>query len=256
MNIHINKELFDFIMASTKSYKFVIGSKMYGIDDETSGTDYLIIYHPFMNQLLNPFSNIHQLQYKDLDSNIDYNLVDLITFIKNLVSGDSTINYELINNSQLVGTDLEFLYDLKESFKTFNIAKSYLGFAKRDVNHFSRRTTHKDRISGLLHIERSYKIAEYIMGINNSNLDDIYSYLKEVKRVNLDDTKISFYKKIIDDLRTNLTSMHNENKLVKYLDVELQTLISNKLLEITKVSNEIIPMNMFFFHNENIEFKY
>ncbi len=264
MNIHINKDLFSFILENTTCYKFLIGSKLYGISDENSDLDYLIVYHSFRNQILNPFTNPHQLQYKDLENNIDYNLVDIVTFVRNLTSGDSTINYEIINSSEIRKTDLSFLYDLRNSFKTFNIAKAYLGFAKRDIKHFFVRSDMKDMISGLLHIERSISISKYIMGYNYT-LEGIYTslfeykkYLYESKFKRKEDFKklLDDYKLKVDDLRNELTDIHNSKKIIKYLEPSIQVLISNKLNEIVSISDKKITMDNFYFHNENNEFKY
>jgi predicted nucleotidyltransferase len=263
MNIHIEKNKFDFILENTIYYKFTIGSKLYGISDEKSDTDYLIVYHPFKNQLLNPFTNPHQLQYKDLENNIDYNLIDIITFIRNLVSGDSTINYEIINGEEIKNTDLSFLYENRNSFKTFNIAKAYLGFARRDVKHFFKRNSIEDMISGLLHIERSISIAKYIM-YGDSSLESIYDNLAYMKigyysviKSNSDfKTILDIYRLSIDDLRNKLTHLHNNENIIKYLSPDIQVLISDKLNDLVVMSDKKIKMDDFYFHNENIEFKY
>jgi predicted nucleotidyltransferase len=263
MNIHIEKDIFDFILDNTRYYKFTIGSKLYGISDEKSDSDYLIVYHPFKNQLLNPFTNPHQLQYKDLVNNIDYNLIDIITFIKNLVSGDSTINYEIINGIEIKNTDLSFLYDNRELFKTFNIAKAYLGFARRDIKHFFKRIDIKDLISGILHIDRSISIAKFIM-FKEGDLTSIYNDLGELK-FNLSNSELTskdfkslldVYRLRVDELRNELTDIHNKEEITRYLDPDFQNMISENINDLVSISDKKIPMDKFYFHNENIEFKY
>jgi len=121
MNLHINKEQFDVLMNSKLIGKFIIGSKLYGIDNDNSDTDYLIIYQPFKNQIFSAFTNHHQFQYKDVDYNIDYNFVDVITFVRNLTKGDSTINYELLYSDDFAKSKLGFLSEIKDKFKTYTI---------------------------------------------------------------------------------------------------------------------------------------
>lgn len=262
MNIHIHKDQYNFIINNTISYKFTIGSKLYKLDDKNSDTDYLIIYHPFYNQIIDPFLNQHQFQYKDVDNNIDYNLVDIITFIKNLTSGDSTINYELINGDEIKNTDLKFLFDYKKEFSTYNIAKAYLGFAKRDIRDFYKKKSLKDKLSTVLHVYRSFNIANSIINNYSSDINLIYSMLKSFKE------NIKTYdelglrkllkniKPLIDESRNILTDLHNKRNITKYLKPEIQTIITNNIKDILKISDKDLPLDRIHYYNENLEFKY
>lgn len=262
MNIHINKNQFEFILANTKFDEFIIGSRLYGLNDENSDIDILIVYHPFYNQLIDPFNNHHQFQYKDEEKNVDYNLVDAITFIKNLVSGDSTINFEVIFSDEIKYSCLSFLYFLRNEFLTFNIAKAYLGFAKRDVKSFNKRTTYHDKISGYLHIKRSIYIATAIIEGDLTDLKPIYDKLKIdkelIKKTNEKSllNLVKGFDSIINDNRNLLTDLHNKNKITKFLKPDVQNEILRNLERILIISEKSLPLDQIHFHNENIEFKY
>jgi len=89
---------------------------MYGTDNENSDTDILHIYVQTKEESNSfvKFQNHHQLQFKK--DNVDYIFTDIFTFLKNLMSGDSTINFEVIHSETLKGTCLEFLYNERKSF--------------------------------------------------------------------------------------------------------------------------------------------
>lgn len=262
MNIKINKEQFEFILANSRFDEYIIGSKLYRLNDENSDTDILVVYHPFYNQLIDPFNNHHQFQYKDEEKNVDYILTDVITFIKNLVSGDSTINFEVIFSDEIKYSKLSLLYMLRNEFLTFNIAKAYLGFAKRDVKNFNKRTIYHDKISGYLHIKRSIYIASAIIEGDLIDLNPIYNKLKIDKELIKNTNEKSLlnlvkgFDSIINDNRNLLTDLHNKNKIIKFLKPDVQNEILKNLERILIISNKSLPLDQIHFHNENIEFKY
>jgi hypothetical protein len=189
-------------------------------------------------------------------------MVDIITFIKNLVSGDSTVNYEIIHGEEIKSTDLSFLYDYKNDFSTFNIAKAYLGFAKRDIKSYNNRIDSTEKRGALLHILRSNYFAYHIIN-NNVNINSIYEKLRSKKTIinAYKDINILFFivnqeEEITNKLRKELTDLHNKNKITRYLKPEIQNIITKKLKEILNISIYELPLEDVHYYNENINFKY
>lgn len=256
MNIHINKEKFDYIINNADIVgKFIIGSHLYGLNDENSDKDYLIIYHPFINQLVSPFANHHQYQYKDIENNIDYNLVDIITFIKNLVSGDSVINYELLHSTDFKNSSLGWLSDYIKDFRTYNICKSYLGMAKRDLKHLHKRKTEQDKERGILHIYRAYHSSVDIFNgefdIHRTCLDAFDNY----KNYPLEDiTEFNF---ILEDFRKNILNIAFEEKEIeRCLKNDIQEEIESKLCHYIKFTDKTLDLKDVYDTNNNVELKY
>lgn len=161
MNIHFdNKEAFEELKrVSVLSIK--IGSWMYGTNDENSDSDILYIYVPSYEEMNSMASSHHQFQYKE--DGVDHIFVDIYNFLKNSLNGDSTINFEVINHPSLVGTELEFLYNMRHSFSNHKIIRSYLGMARRDVKHISNGSTDRDKNKKLNHVLRGYNFCEQIL---------------------------------------------------------------------------------------------
>lgn len=152
MNIHFDdKNLFEKLKRAS-IVNVLVGSHMYGTSTENSDTDLLYIYATSQNELLSPFDSHHQLQYKE--EGVDHNFVSLHSFIKNALSGDSTINFEVIYSGSLAETPLYWLYENREIFLTYNIIRSYIGFCRRDLNSYGRYKTDKERYKRFGHILR------------------------------------------------------------------------------------------------------
>lgn len=152
MNIKITKEEFDFIKNNTDIVsQSVVGSRLYGTAKEDSDTDILIVYKElFESDLYYP--NYHQLQYDDIDNNIQYLLCSERQFYKNLFSGDATINADVI----LYGTE-ETEVEKLNMLRTFNIIKAFIGFAKRDLKQIDKGK------NKLFHIERGLYCAKMLL---------------------------------------------------------------------------------------------
>lgn len=126
MNLHITQEQFNTLLPFCTE-KYVIGSQYYGFATEKSDTDILCVYDSSGLDVstLNHygiFSNI-QLQYKDLENNVDYVFTTRPQFWGNLLSGDSQINLEVA----LLELQFQTSY-----FRSFKILRGLLGVAKRD----------------------------------------------------------------------------------------------------------------------------
>jgi predicted nucleotidyltransferase len=136
MNIHINEEDFkklsNLVICST-----TVGSHLYNLANKDSDVDILHVYVSPENNRHSIVQLHHQFQYKK--DNIDYLFVDLQTFVKNLLKGDSTINFESIFSHEFKNsTDLSFLYENRFLFYNYNLIRSYLGLARRDVKDYRK----------------------------------------------------------------------------------------------------------------------
>lgn len=258
MNIHIKDE--DLLKELIKStiYSIPFGSKMYGLEDKFSDTDFLCIYIPKNRSC---FENNHQLQYKDLKNNVDCIFVDIYTFINNLITGDSTINFEIINfdyfylnGEMLNSTFLHKLYLLRSNFNTFNIARAYLGLANRDLKQISKCKDEKSKQRKLLHIRRGISIASNIINFEKVNLD--FRYLKK----DYNSLKVKELDLEIKNLRNYLKELLNKKEIVKYLEPKIQLKVDkiiNETVEEFKNRTLNVDVNYLFYpYNENSEFKY
>lgn len=259
-NLHLLKELNEATLG-----KIIVGSHMYGLNNEESDIDILYIYNPSPFQLINPFKNHHQFQYKE--GNTDHLYVDLPAFIQNIVTGDSTINFEVINSpkfKEAFDESLHFLADMSKSFYTYNVAKAYLGFAKRDLKQ-SRALRGREMKKKLVHIHRSIVSARQIMynnefdmrfGIINSFYKNNESHLARKA------TRDKLYREM-NDLRSELQDMHDNRLIKRYMSVKDQSTIHNKLSYIYHSKPQLADSTMLgdmlmqvYNANENPNFKY
>lgn len=233
MNIHFtNRNLFDALKEAT-ILKVVIGSKLYGLDNSLSDTDYLYIYSASIKERNSFLHSQHQLQYKE--NGVDHNFISIHAFIRNLLSGDSTINYEVLFSEQLKGTDLEFLYDLREQFYSYTIIRAYTGFCRRDVRFFNKEKNLIDKQKKLKHIIRGYFFTVKMMNKKFSLSD------KELTKICTDIDNISDYsllKKMVGEYSDKINILREElntdlNKYTRYLDPIIQAILDKKITKIT-----------------------
>lgn len=261
-DIILDKELFNNLMDAT-FVKIEVGSRMYGLEHPGSDTDLLCIYNT-SNGELNTF-NRSQHQFQFTDNGVDYLFINIHSFISNTLSGDSTINFEVINSPKLIGTDLEFLYDQRESFYNYNIIRSYLGLAKRDlkrINIDGKTEFGKNKKIG--HAYRGLVTAKNIYTIRYTNImiDHIYVKENDVTAINalhqlnghLERGEIS--KEImstIDDFRKFINSELDKGRFVKYMAVDdqkvLDTSVNNLLL--TTKTKKMVDFDMVDFYDAN-----
>ena len=167
MNIHFtNKNLKEQLDLST-IFKIEVGSGMYKLKTPESDTDILCIYLEGSLNLTSITQNHHQFQYKDTENNIDYIYTSLGQFIKNIISGDSTINYEVLRHKEF-RKQFKDLYFFVNELDKINTIKSYLGMAKRDIKSFKKEPSNKKAY----HIQRGILFAESIL-----NMVDIFETL-------------------------------------------------------------------------------
>lgn len=205
MNIKITKEEFEFIKNSTEIVsQNVIGSRLYETAKESSDTDILIVYKEiFESDLYYP--NYHQLQYDDIDNNIQYIICSERQFYKNLFSGDATINADII----LYGadkTDEEKLNILR----TFNIIKAFIGFAKRDIKMIDKGK------NKLFHIQRGLYCAKMLLENKLPDKEVIKTMGWSGIEIELDDSIKNGLKKAEEVLRKKCNDLFDKGELTMF----------------------------------------
>jgi hypothetical protein len=162
MNIKINKEQAQ-LLFNCEEKRHVIGSNLYRTNNENSDKDILVIYKSEF-QSDDYYPNYHQFQYDDVENNTDYIFTSQERFWHNLLSGDSTINADIILANPMYKDDEKL-----NILRTFNIIKSFIGFAKRDIKQYEMNKG-KNKI---FHINRSLHCAEKLL---NNEVPDILEF--------------------------------------------------------------------------------
>lgn len=242
MNIHFtDTELFKNLKKATLA-KVKVGSHMYGTNNENSDTDYLYIYATSKNELASAIQTHHQLQFID-ENGDDHNFVSLHTFIRNILNGDSTINFEVIQSGVLKNTKLEFLCNFDNDFITYTIIRSYLGLARRDVKHYFKANTDYLKKKRLGHIIRGYLYArDMIQNQWNFNAANI-----ELKSI-LDNLDVSNNKRLkdfdagISFLRDELNEKLNNKTLglSQHMNVDAAIKMTNKITMFTNYDTDFL----------------
>lgn len=231
MNIHFKDEkLFEQLKLAT-IVKVKVGSHLYGTANMygTSDEDYLYIYVTSENELKSFIWTNHQLQYKE--DGIDHNFVSVHSFIRNCLNGDSTINFEVIQSDELIGTELEFLTHNKKAFHTYTIIRSYCGFVKRDFKHWFKTKTREEERKKLGHIARGFIYAYELI----KNRFDFNSCNEELKNlINKFDSDFynsaKCYAETAEKLRKELNN--NTLGLAKIIRTDDAKIINDQLLEL------------------------
>lgn len=237
MNIHFtDKELFKKLKAATL-VKCLVGSHMYGTNNVNSDKDYLYIYATSENELLSPFKAHHQLQYKE--DGVDYNFVSLHNFINNTLSGDSTINFEVIYSDILDNTSLNWLSENKNMFITYSVIRSYIGLTRRDINHYGKYKSDKERIKRFTHILRGML---YTKDLLLNKFDFKVCNEKTITELHKNEfnsgKRLKEITKITSELREDLTYACNNNtlNLGKTIKVDDGIKLNNWMIELCKSS--------------------
>ena len=235
MNIHItDKSVFENLkQASIVACRF--GSILYKTDDKFSDVDLHYVYTTSVNELNSFIKSHHHLQYKE--EGIDHIFVNLHTFLNNLIKGDSTVLFEILQSDLLKGTDLDFLYQMKDAFINYTIIRSYLGFARRDCQHYYKKETHREQIKALGHIWRGYYFAKSLIEGNFTLINqEFLNRFKELKSIEETDFKLKKFwleegSKFVTNLREELNGRFNNNTLglPKYMTIENQKLLDSNI---------------------------
>lgn len=254
MNIHFtDKILFEKLKEATLA-KVKVGSFLYGNNNENSDEDFLYIYATSENELNSFVQTNHQLQYKE--EGIDHNFVSLHTFIRNIINGDSTINYEVVHSDELIETDLQWLSNLKDYFNTYTIKRSYNGLARRDCKHFTKGVTDYEKQKRLGHIIRGH-IYCYMIGKDfdfkkaNILFINTINQIKKDNCVNMDMIK-TYIAKI--ELQRTLLNKSLEDKtlgLAKHIDFNNGVILNKTLTSFMNI--DLFKEKQAHLYNFNME---
>ncbi len=229
MNIHFtDKDLFERLKQATIA-KVVVGSHMYGTNNENSDTDYLYIYATSQNELNSFIQTNHQLQYNE--DGIDHNFVSLHTFLKNIVNGDSTINFEVVQSDALYDTDLHWLKFHSKAFITYTVVKSYLGLCNRDIKFYYKEKNEYNIKKKLLHIIRGCLYADSLLN-NNFDFKNLNQKLLEINIDISNNNLIKKYTHNVSNLRLILNEKFNNKTLglAQHINVDDGIILTNRLI--------------------------
>lgn len=225
MNIHIDYKLAKSLFAST-IFKTPFGSHLYKTNGSNSDVDMLCIYIPSKEELNSPFTNHHQFQWKDTNNNIDYVFTSLQQFIKNTLSGDSTINFEVIQSGVFGNTKLNSLHLFRDNFITHSVLKSYLGMAKRDLNKmYQYGSNDSDYNKSLSHAYRGFIFAQRlfnkdsILPIDPNDMYMLQSF-KMFTKTERDNKRVELLG-WIKDLRQKLNTSNFDRFPTKFVQSEI-----------------------------------
>lgn len=266
MNIHFKDiELFEKLKKATL-HKVVIGSSMYGTNDENSDIDYLYIYVPSISERNTFYPSHHQLQYKE--EGIDHNFVNIYSFFKNCIVGDSTINFEIINHESIKDSPLSFLWDMREAFYNYKIIRSYNGLARRDIRELPKYSE-EDRNKKIGHILRGHEFSKMILNKDFSPIinDELKAKLKAIKSLdNWKDRKdiTDVLKEEVEAFRKQISALYDTNdfNMPSFMSIENQIILDehmNKLINSDtwkQKSDWVMDLKMFYEANENVEIRY
>lgn len=153
MNIKINTAQARFILDGYALRTYTVGSHLYGVQGPASDVDYLVLYRSFHETADLHYPNYHQFQWDDTEHNAQYLFSSERQFWKNLYSGDSTINADVVLFAEGAYSEVQKL----NITRTFNIIKAFLGFAKRDLKLLNKGK------NKLFHINRGLYCAQCLL---------------------------------------------------------------------------------------------
>lgn len=253
MNLQItDKNLFN-TLSSASIGEFYFGSHLFGLNDENSDVDWMIVYNKTEDETFSFNWSDHNFQFKT--TNRDYLLVSLQDFVRNLLNGNSTYFFELIHDEQIKDSSLRFLYDHRNWFYNYSTIKGYLGLTKRDLK-FSikdhKRFSHAYR--SILSAEKIYYNNEYSNSFESNEFEmmrkfkyDLYS--KDAKWKFLEE-----FKEREKDLRSKISEDLNHKRINRFMEVENLRALDRWLIDTTKQYQKIdkeINMDAFYEALEN-----
>lgn len=241
MNIHFTDEKIFFKLMSSSLFKIRFGSHIYGLNNEKSDSDIMVIYaEPSINSQ-SFFKTHHQFQYKK--DGVDYVFLTLQQFISNCLSGDSTINFEVLHTEELNNNNmLSFLYENREMFYNYNICKSYLGFAKRDYNALKKKGQYTGKKAS--HFVRGVMTAHHI--IDNKDVSKVYEG-EEIRMLKFLKNKTT----ILDEEVKEILEMYE--KLMSLLRERINEILSLRDIEKSISSVNAYKLNKFIYDLVNTE---
>lgn len=231
MNIYISKEEKE-NLEEQKLLSVKVGSQLYNLNNKSSDEDILNIYAAREEDLHSLVNMHHQFQYKG--DNTDFLYCSLQLFIQNILSGDSTLNFESLYSEEFKNSkELSWLYNMRGEFINYTMIKAYVGFARRDIKQYKKEKNHKK----LFHALRGVKVAKAMLegkGYSNdyqSLGSDVFSELVALK--NGADRDYKYADNILEEissardelnrqLETKLISRSVSLEVLKELDTQVK----------------------------------
>ena len=245
MNIHFKDEDLYHSLIKNTCTQFKVGAHIYALENENSDIDFLNIYLENSQNRNSFLWEHHQLQFKK--HNIDYNFTTLQGFIRNILVGDATINMEVLFSEQMKYSSLNWLWKMRHSFINYNIIRSYLGMAKRDLKDWRKDTFNGVKASfktnkKLTHFLRGVIFADMLMDGNlvinmkNTQYHSNWQLLNSIKNTGHSNALdiVKSYENKMNELRKLLNFKSKSNLISKYmstsdlrqLDFNLQSFLS------------------------------
>jgi predicted nucleotidyltransferase len=233
MNIHINESQYLELKKATL-VSITMGSSLYGCSTESSDKDILHIFAAPENMAHSFVWSHHNLQYKE--SGVDHVFTTLQNFVRNILTGDSTVNFECLFSEELANSDLKFLHDIRYQFRGYALMRAYLGFARRDLNGFKRSGEPKKlfhAIRGIWSYKR-LRAGEYSNDINVVDPGE-YEMMMKAKRGQVNGKYISTIVNLLSEqcdlLRKELTKDFDLKRLDRLMDVQQMKALDLEILE-------------------------
>ena len=253
MNIHFTDKDFFRTLQENSLVKIEVGSKLYGFDNADSDVDYLYIYIRPDRYDTSFVWEFQPLQYKE--EGVDHIFVDLDTFVKHIMTGESTMFFEVLH--ELEDTPLCSLYQRKEYFYSYNVIKSYLGLAKRDLNKVLKSVTNEyTNYKKLHHGARGYWSALMVSKGDYSNQweensPDTFRLLKNFKNgtINADSKElVEHYQQLINVLRVNSSRDMEKGKIRRIMDPKEMAKVDCSIRNIVSYYRTNFYLDMSYFY--------
>jgi len=245
-----------------------MGSVLYGLSDKESDTDFIAITAPSINQMNSFNKSIHQLQYKDESHKVDYVFTDVYSFFWNLLNGDSTINFEVVQSEDFKNSEFGRMFsEITPGLRTYSIIVAYLGFASRDIKYFWKEKTDREKIKKLIHIERGFSFAKQIFydyenfSLIDENLIKRKETLSALTGNTLNDVCKSYIESFSEEIKTFRQEVVNKalekKELTRFLEVEKQKKLDEILLHLSNTplflnkQDKYIDLEPYYLVNEN-----
>lgn len=245
MNIHFNDQVLLNKLKNASLLNLKVGSHLFGLDNENSDEDIFHVHAKAKNQNESFLVETSLLQFKEKNRDLIFSSLHL--FIRTLVNGGNTINFEVLHSQELKNSSLSFLYDHKQEFYNYKNIRAYLGLAKRDLSSLSKDFIDTKRLS---HGYRSILSAEAIVqgnyDNNFSNYDKEFQIIKELKNGNFDGDKkalVLSLEKRTATLREELNNMLNQKKVIHSLNTNFMKELDSWLRSYTQTSEYLEKSN-------------
>lgn len=233
MNIHFDNTVLLANLKNNSIARVTVGSHMYGLDTRNSDLDILYIYLEDENTNHSFLWDHNQLQFKQQGT--DLNFVSLQSFIRNALTGDSTINFETIFSDELKDTKLHWLWEHRDRFMNYNIIRAYLGFARRDLKNWNKDSKKGNKSNP----STNKKLSHFVRGIIfASNIVDKSFDLDLTNSVSMESIAKNDYELLTDIKNGTSESMfpiiidHFENKMQVLRDDLNQRLNAKEIVSV------------------------